>query len=142
MAAAQAVKVDALVELGRYDEATEAAAQLLAIRVDLASLARVSYLRELHGNVEGAIAAMRQAAESPALAPENTAYVRTLLGNLLVQAGRPDEARPPTSRPSTRRPTTLPRSPGWGASRSAAATSTRPSGASRRPRRSCRCRST
>lgn len=93
MAAAHAVKVDALVELGRYDDATEAAAELLAIRVDLASLARVSYLRELHGNVAGAVAAMRQAAESPALAPENTAYVRTLLGNLLVNAGRPDEAR-------------------------------------------------
>jgi len=93
MAAAHAVKVDALVELGRYDEATNAASALLAIRVDLASLARVSYLRELHGNLDGAIAAMRQAAESPALAPENTAYVRTLLGNLLVYAGRPDEAR-------------------------------------------------
>ena len=93
LVAAHAVKVDALVELGRYDEATDAAAELLAIRVDLTSLARVSYLRELHGNVDGAIAAMRQAADAPALAPENTAYVRTLLGNLLVQAGRPDEAR-------------------------------------------------
>src|SRR5262245_54461487 len=93
MAAAHAVKVDALVELGRYDEATDAASELLAIRVDLTSLARVSYLRELHGNLDGAVAAMRQAAESPALAPENTAYVRTLLGNLLVSAGRPDDAR-------------------------------------------------
>jgi tetratricopeptide (TPR) repeat protein len=35
---------------------------------------------------------MRQAAGSPALAPENTAYVETLLGNLLVYAGHPDEA--------------------------------------------------
>jgi tetratricopeptide (TPR) repeat protein len=90
--AAQAVKVDALVELGRYDEATAAAGELLALRVDLTSLARVSYLRELHGNLDGAVAAMRQAAASPALAPENTAYVQTLLGNLLVYAGRPDEA--------------------------------------------------
>ena len=93
MAAAQTVKVDALVELGRYDEATQAAAELLALRIDLASLARVSYLRELHGNVDGAIAAMREAAGSPALAPENTAYVQTLLGNLLVYSGRPDAAR-------------------------------------------------
>jgi tetratricopeptide (TPR) repeat protein len=90
--AAHAAKVDALVELGRYDEAADAASALLALRVDLGSLARVSYLRELHGNVDGAVAAMRQAADSPALAPENTAYVRTLLGNLLVYAGRPDEA--------------------------------------------------
>jgi tetratricopeptide (TPR) repeat protein len=90
--AAHAAKVDALVELGKYDDAAEAASALLALRVDLSSLARVSYLRELHGNIDGAVAAMRQAADSPALAPENTAYVRTLLGNLLVYAGRPDEA--------------------------------------------------
>ena len=92
LASAHAVRVDALVELGRYDEATEAAGELLGLGVDLASLARVSYLRELHGNVDGAVSAMRQAAESPALAPENAAYVRTLLGNLLVYTGRPDEA--------------------------------------------------
>jgi tetratricopeptide (TPR) repeat protein len=90
--AAHAAKIDALVELGLYDEAADAASALLALRVDLGSLARVSYLRELHGNIDGAVAAMRQAADSPALAPENTAYVRTLLGNLLVYAGRPDEA--------------------------------------------------
>ncbi len=89
---ALAVEVDALVELGRYDEAVAATKVLLAIRVDIASLARVSYLRELHGNLDGAIAAMRQASESPALAPENTAYVTTLLGNLLVYAGMPDDA--------------------------------------------------
>jgi tetratricopeptide (TPR) repeat protein len=89
---ALAVKVDALVELGRYEDAVAVAQEMLAVRVDLASLARVSYLRELHGNLDGAIAAMRQASESPALAPENTAYVTTLLGNLLVYAGEPDEA--------------------------------------------------
>ena len=89
---AKAVEVDALVELGRYDEAVVATQELIALRVDITSLARVSYLRELHGNLDGAIAAMRQAADSPALAPENTAYVTTLLGNLLVYAGKPDEA--------------------------------------------------
>ena len=85
---AMAIEVDALVELGRYDEAVAATQNLLATRVDIASLARVSYLRELHGNLDGAIAAMRQASESPALAPENTAYVTTLLGNLLVYVGQ------------------------------------------------------
>ena len=89
---AMAVEVDALVELGRYDDAVAATQDLLAVRVDITSLARVSYLRELHGNLDGAIAAMRQASELPALAPENTAYVTTLLGNLLVNAGRLDQA--------------------------------------------------
>jgi predicted Zn-dependent protease len=63
--AAKAVEVDALVELGRYDDATTAAGELIALRVDLTSLARLSYLRELHGNLDGAVAAMRQAAASP-----------------------------------------------------------------------------
>jgi tetratricopeptide (TPR) repeat protein len=93
LVAAKAVEVDALVELGRYDEAIVAAEELIGLRVDLTSLARLSYLRELHGNVAGAVAAMRQASEAPALAPENSAYVTTLLGNLLVRAGKPDEAR-------------------------------------------------
>jgi tetratricopeptide (TPR) repeat protein len=89
---ARAIEVDALVELGRYDEAVAAAQELIGLRVDITSLARLSYLRELHGNLDGAIAAMRQAADSAAAAPENTAYVTTLLGNLLVYAGKPDEA--------------------------------------------------
>ncbi len=89
---AKAIEVDARVELGQYDEAIVATQELIGLNVDITSLARVSYLRELHGNLDGAIAAMRQASESPALAPENTAYVTTLLGNLLVYAGKPDEA--------------------------------------------------
>jgi tetratricopeptide (TPR) repeat protein len=92
LAPAMAVEIDALVELGRYDEAVAATQELIAATVDIASLSRVSYLRELHGNLDGAIAAMRQAAGSPALALENSAYVTTLLGNLLVYAGKPDDA--------------------------------------------------
>jgi tetratricopeptide (TPR) repeat protein len=91
--AAKAVEVDALVELGRYDEAVSAGQELAGMRIDITSLARLSYLRELHGNINGAIAAMQQAAEAPALAPENTAYVTTVLGNLLVYAGKPAEAQ-------------------------------------------------
>jgi tetratricopeptide (TPR) repeat protein len=93
LVAAKAVEVDALVELGRYEEAVVAAEELIGLRIDLTSLARLSYLRELHGNLDGAVAAMRQASEAPALAPENSAYVTTLLGNLLVRAGKPDDAR-------------------------------------------------
>jgi tetratricopeptide (TPR) repeat protein len=89
LASARAVIVDALVELGRYDEADEAAAEMFALSDDLSTLARVSYLAELRGNLEVALRAMRMAAESPGLAPENTAYVQALLGNLLVYSGDP-----------------------------------------------------
>jgi len=89
LASARAVIVDSLVELGRYDEADDAAAEMLALGTDLSTLARVSYLAELRGNLDVALSAMRLAATSPGLAPENTAYVQALLGNLLVYSGDP-----------------------------------------------------
>ncbi|MBA2720388.1 MAG: tetratricopeptide repeat protein [Chloroflexi bacterium] len=92
LVAAHAAAVDALVELGRYDEADEAAGAMLGLRVDLTTLARVSYLAELRGRLPAALAAMRQAAASPGLAPENSAYVAALLGNLLVYSGDPAAA--------------------------------------------------
>jgi tetratricopeptide (TPR) repeat protein len=87
LVSAHAAKVDALVELGRYDEADEAAGLMFGLSSDLSTLARVSYLAELRGHMTAAVTAMRQAAASPGLAPENTAYVNALLGNLLVYNG-------------------------------------------------------
>ncbi|MEA2610043.1 MAG: hypothetical protein QOJ75_2286, partial [Chloroflexota bacterium] len=92
LASARAVIVDALVELGRYDEADEAAGEMLALSSDLTTLARASYLAELRGNLDVALGAMRLAAKSPGLAPENTAFVDALLGNLLVYSGDPSAA--------------------------------------------------
>lgn len=92
LAAAHAVVVDALVELGRYDEAKAAASEMLGLSTDQSTLARVSYLAELHGDLPAALSAMRMAARSPGLAPENTAYIDALLGNLLVYSGDPAAA--------------------------------------------------
>lgn len=92
LAAARAVVVDALVELARYDEADAAAAEMLALSQDLTTLTRISYLAELRGNLPKALAAMRLAAESPGLAPENTAFAQALLGNLLRYTGDPGAA--------------------------------------------------
>jgi tetratricopeptide (TPR) repeat protein len=92
LAAARAVVVDALVELGRYDDADTAAAEMLAVQADLSTLARVSYVAELHGKLDIALTAMKQAAATPGLAPENIAFVDALLGNLLVASGDPKAA--------------------------------------------------
>jgi tetratricopeptide (TPR) repeat protein len=92
LASARAVVVDALVELGRYDEADEAAGEMLALRSDLTTLARVSYLAELRGKLGVALGGMRLAAKAPGLAPENTAFADALLGNLLVYSGDPSAA--------------------------------------------------
>jgi tetratricopeptide (TPR) repeat protein len=89
LVAAHAAEVDALVELGRYDQADVAAGLMFGLSSELSTLARVSYLAELRGHLAAALSAMRQAAASPGLAPENTAYVDALLGNLLVFSGDP-----------------------------------------------------
>lgn len=87
------VVVDAHVELGQYDAAIDAVQQMLDRRPSLASLSRASYLRELRGDVPGAVTAMTQAAIAGAgSAPADLAYVETLLGDLHLGAGRLDEA--------------------------------------------------
>src|ERR1044071_9303644 len=84
---------DALVELGDYEEAVGAAQTMVNLRPDTASYSRISYLRELHGDTEGAIEAMRTAvrAASPQ-DPENLAWCLVQLGNLLLNGGKRAEA--------------------------------------------------
>jgi len=86
------VVTDALVELGRYDEAVVSVQQMVDLRPDLASYSRVSYLRELHGDVDGAITAMRLAVGAGGAVAENVAYVEVLLGNLFFNRGDPTAA--------------------------------------------------
>ena len=84
---------DALVELGDYAEAVRAAQAMVNLRPDTASYSRISYLRELHGDTEGAIEAMRTAVKAASPQdPENLAWCRVQLGNLLLNDGRPAEA--------------------------------------------------
>jgi len=89
---AHAVVVDALVELGRYADADAAQAEMLGTAVDLTTLTRVSYLAELHGKLDVALRAMREASQSKGIAPENVAFTEALLGNLLVYTGDPTGA--------------------------------------------------
>jgi len=83
---------DAQIELGRYPEALRSVQQMVDLRPDLSSYARVSYARELFGDVPGAIEAMQKAVEAGGPVPENSAYTRVLLGNLYLNAGRPQQA--------------------------------------------------
>jgi tetratricopeptide (TPR) repeat protein len=89
---------DAQIELGRYDEAVKTIQAMVDLRPDLASYSRVSYLRELMGDRDGALLAMEQAATAGAGYAENVAWVYVQLGNLqfdggaLADAGRNYEA--------------------------------------------------
>ncbi|MDQ3707059.1 MAG: tetratricopeptide repeat protein [Chloroflexota bacterium] len=83
---------DAHIELGNYDQAVAAFQKMVDLRPDLSSYSRVSYARELHGDVEGAIQAMQQAVTAGGPAAENTAWCRVQLGNLYFNSNRLDEA--------------------------------------------------
>ena len=84
------VLVDAHVELGDYDAAATALDTMLALDPDLSALARASYLRQLNGDLDGAIVAMRQAVAAGA---GSNPTVNALLGDLLLQRGDLDAAR-------------------------------------------------
>lgn len=81
-AAVYGVLVDANVELGNYADAVKMSDKMSAMRPDLRSYSRVSYLRELHGDYEGALAAMRLAVEAGVPGAENTEWCRFTLGEL------------------------------------------------------------
>ena len=84
---------DALVELGDYKGAVEAAQKMVDLRPDSSAYARVSYLRSLHGDTEGAIEAMNRAAQSAnPNDPEGVAWCHVQLGNELLNAGRIEAA--------------------------------------------------
>ena len=81
------VVVDSLIELGRYREAGRALQRMVDLKPNLASYARVSYYRQLHGDLAGAVAAMSSAASAGGEAPEQVAYVQTLTGDLQLERG-------------------------------------------------------
>ena len=84
---------DAQIELGRYAAAERTLQRMLDLKPNLSAYARVSFFRELHGDLGGAAEAMRLAVSAGAGAPENVAYVQVLLGDLELQRGRTGAAR-------------------------------------------------
>ena len=83
---------DAQIELGRYRAAARTIQRLVDLKPSLPAYARVSYYRELHGDLDGAVSAMRYAVSAGGSA-EGTAYVETLLGDLHLMRGRVGPAR-------------------------------------------------
>ncbi len=86
------VLTDANVELGNYAKAVEMADKMVSIKPDLRSYSRVSYLREIHGDVPGAIEAMTMAVTAGYPGHDNTSWAMVTLGNLYIQYGKLDEA--------------------------------------------------
>ncbi|WP_225822172.1 tetratricopeptide repeat protein [Streptomyces naphthomycinicus] len=79
-------RIDALVELGRYTDAAEAAKTADARKPGVPVFTRYAYVHELRGDVATARRVLRQAL-SAATSPGDTAYVATQLGQLAWNQG-------------------------------------------------------
>jgi len=90
---AYAARGDALVELGRYEEALDAYQGMLDARPDINAYLRVAYLRELHGDSDGAIETMLEAIEAARPTGETAAWARLQLANLYFNTGDLEEAK-------------------------------------------------
>ncbi|MEU2316905.1 hypothetical protein ABZ588_26875 [Streptomyces althioticus] len=80
-------RIDALVELGRYEEAARAATVADRRRPGVPVFTRYAYVRELRGDVRTARRVLHQALAG-ASGPADVAYVATALGNLERGRGR------------------------------------------------------
>lgn len=79
--------VDANVEMGNYARAVEYCDKMVSIRPDLRSYSRVSYLREIHGDLPGAIEAMDMAVKAGYPGYEQTEWARLQSGRLFERKG-------------------------------------------------------
>jgi tetratricopeptide (TPR) repeat protein len=87
------VLTDANVELGNYKEAVDAVQQMVDLRPNMESYARVSYVRSLHGDADGAIEAMNMAARiADPMNKEAQAWCLVHLGDEYFKTGRFAEA--------------------------------------------------
>ena len=85
--------VDGYVESGKYNEAITAADKMISIRPDNRSYSRIAYLREIHGDIHGAVEAMKMAVDAGAPGDENTEWCRVQLGKLFEKTGNINEAK-------------------------------------------------
>jgi tetratricopeptide (TPR) repeat protein len=85
---------DAHLELGEYGQAFDAFDRMTDRRPNAASYARVSYARELQGDLRGALRAMQMATEATsAQDPESLAWHHAQLGHLYLELGQLTDAR-------------------------------------------------
>ncbi|HKR06582.1 MAG TPA: tetratricopeptide repeat protein, partial [Bacteroidia bacterium] len=89
---AYGVMTDAYVELGNYNEAIKMADKMVSLRPDIRSYSRISYLREIFGDNQGAIEAMKMAVTAGIPGAEQTEWSRINLGKLYENTGKLKDA--------------------------------------------------
>ncbi|MBS1645052.1 MAG: tetratricopeptide repeat protein [Bacteroidetes bacterium] len=83
---------DANIAMGYYTDAVKTADKMTSIRPDLRSYSRIALLRQTYGDIPGAIDAMKLAVDAGVPSMEATEWARVAIGNLYLQAGKPDSA--------------------------------------------------
>jgi len=85
---------DANAELGNYDEAEKAAQLMLDLRPgNLPGITRAAYLREIFGDVDGALELMNMALQStPPSEVEDAAWILTQMAHLQLSVGKTADA--------------------------------------------------
>jgi tetratricopeptide (TPR) repeat protein len=84
--------VDANVELGDYDAAVKMADKMNSIRPDLRSYSRISYLREIFGDVPGSMEAVKMAVDAGYPGREDTEWARMVWAHLYEDSNQLDKA--------------------------------------------------
>jgi tetratricopeptide (TPR) repeat protein len=85
---AKVALVDANIELGRYDEASEQVDALVDQRAGVASLSRLSYVYQLRGDLYGAESAMRSAVAAAPPRSFEQSVALGYLGEVLLERGK------------------------------------------------------
>jgi tetratricopeptide (TPR) repeat protein len=93
---AYALLTDACIETGNYDEAEKAAQWALDMRPgEISGLTRAAYLRELFGDIQGAVDLMQSAYVKTAPSEvEDRAWILTQFAHLQLLNGKPNVAEP------------------------------------------------
>ena len=87
------VLVDANVELGFYKDAIAMSDKMQALKPSLESYSRASYLREIYGDFEGSISAMKLAVEAGMPGSEPFCWSKKTLGHLYESTGELNKAQ-------------------------------------------------
>ena len=87
------ILVDANVELGNYAEAVQVSDKMQALKPSLEAYSRASYLREIYGDYNGAIEAMKLAVKAGLPGSEPQCWSRNILGDLFYNVGNYKEAQ-------------------------------------------------
>ena len=86
------VLVDANVEIGNYSEAVKYCDKMMSIRPDLRSYSRISYLREIYGDVPGSRQSMKLAINAGAPYSEYKCWTIVTMGKLYEDNNMLDSA--------------------------------------------------